>query len=277
MKLSILTSTACTALLFLLSANAAKAQHSVTKLWQTDTTLAIPESVLPEKGILYVSLIDGDAWAADGKGGVGQVAPDGKIINPNWITGLNAPKGMARVGNLLYVADVSEVVVVDIKKGAVHHKIAIDGAGGLNDITADKKGVLYVTDSKNGTAYKIESDKPTLFLEGQKGINGIKAVGDKVYILTGDGMYLAGADKKTTKICELEHGGDGIEPIGNGDFLVTAWVGYLYYVHADGTKDVLLDTHESKNKTADIGYDPKAKIIYVPTFLGKSVVAYKLD
>jgi hypothetical protein len=277
MKSSIFASGVSAILFFLLSANAAKAQHTITKLWQTDSTLNIPESVLPEKDVLYVSLIDGDSWMADGKGGVGKVSPDGKIINPNWITGLNAPKGLARVGNLLYVADMSEVVVIDIKKGTIHHKIAINGAAGLNDITADKKGVLYVTDSKNGTAHKIEGDKVTLFLEGQKGINGIKAVDDKVYILTGDGMYLAGADKKTTKVCDLEHGGDGIEPIGNGDFLVTAWVGYLYYVHADGTKDVLLDTHESKNKTADIGYDPKTKTIYVPTFLGKSVMAYKLD
>jgi DNA-binding beta-propeller fold protein YncE len=175
------------------------------------------------------------------------------------------------------VADVSDVVVIDIKKNTIDHKIAISGAAGLNDITIDKNGIAYVTDSKNGTAYKIEGDNATLFLERQKGINGIKAVGDKIYVLTSDGMYLVGTDKKATKICTLEHGGDGIEPIGKGDFLVTAWIGYLYYVHADGTKDILLDTHESKNKTADIGYDPKARIIYVPTFLGKSVAAYKLN
>ena len=71
--------------------------------------------------------------------------------------------------------------------------------------------------------------------------------------------------------------GDGIEPIGNGDFLVTAWGGWLFYVHTDGTKDVLLDTHETKKRTADIGYDPKSRIVYVPTFLGKSVDAYKLN
>ncbi|OOQ57911.1 ATP-binding protein [Mucilaginibacter pedocola] len=255
----------------------AKAQHSVTKLWQTDTVLNIPESVLHEKDVLYVSLIDGDAWAADGKGGVGTVSIDGKIKNTSWITGLNAPKGMARVGDRLYVADLNEVAVIDIKKGAIDHKIAIPGAAWLNDVTADKKGTVYVTDSKNGTAYKIEGDKATLFLEGIKGINGIKAVADKVYVLGGDAMYLAGNDKKATKFAELEHGGDGLEPIGNGDFLATAWSGYLYYIKADGTKELLLDTHETKNKTADIGYDPKTRIIYVPTFLGKSVVAYKLN
>ena len=90
-------------------------------------------------------------------------------------------------------------------------------------------------------------------------------------------MYVADAAKKLTKMCALEHGGDGIEPIGNGDFIVTAWEGYVYYVQANGKKDVLLDTHTTKKRTADIGYDPKTRIVYVPTFLGKSVAAYHLN
>jgi hypothetical protein len=39
---------------------------------------------------------------------------------------------------------------------------------------------------------------------------------------------------------------------------------------------VLLDTREQKRNSADIGYNPKDKIIYVPTFFKKSVVAYQL-
>jgi len=38
--------------------------HQLQKLWQTDTIVAVPESVLADmkKNILYVSLIDGGAW-----------------------------------------------------------------------------------------------------------------------------------------------------------------------------------------------------------------------
>jgi hypothetical protein len=125
--------------------------------------------------------------------------------------------------------------------------------------------------------FKLKGDDATLYLENLKGANGVKAIGDKLYVLTGDGMYVANAAKELTKICVLEHGGDGIEPIGNGDFVVTAWSGYFYYVHADGTKDLLLDTHATQKRTADIGYDPKTRIVYIPTFLGKSVAAYKLE
>jgi len=258
------------------TACAASAQHTLTKLWATDSVLNTPESVLPANGVLYVSLIDGGPWDKDGKGGVAQVSPDGKVINANWVTGLSAPKGLGIHGNWLYAADVDEVAVINIKNGRIDHKIPVAGAKGLNDITVDDKGVVYVTDSMTGMVHRIENGKATSYQEGFKGINGAKAIGSKLYVLTDDGMYLTGADKKSTKITVLEHGGDGIEPVGNGDFLVTAWEGYLYYVQANGTKDVLLDTHTTNNKTADIGYDAKARIIYVPTFMGKSVVAYQL-
>ncbi|HJP62763.1 MAG TPA: hypothetical protein VJ844_04945 [Mucilaginibacter sp.] len=259
-------------------AASANAQHALKRLWETDTVLNIPESVLPQKNVMYVSLIDGAPWGADGNGGVAKITRQGKPVDLNWITGLNAPKGLAVKGDWLYVADLDELVVISISKNKVDHKIKIMGAAGLNDVTIDKNGVVYVSDTQKACVFRVDHDTPTLFLGDLKGANGLKSVGDKLYILTGDGMYVTDASKKLTKICTLEHGGDGIEPIGNGDFIVTAWEGYIYYVHtAAKTKDLLLDTHATKSRTADIGYDPVTRIVYVPTFLAKSVTAYKLQ
>ena len=86
-------------LIFLFAVMAAlhsSGQHQLQKIWETDTTLAIPESVLPDipNKVLYVSLIDGAPWEADGKGAIGKVDLNGKIINGSWITGLHAPKGL---------------------------------------------------------------------------------------------------------------------------------------------------------------------------------------
>lgn len=253
------------------------AQHRVDKLWETDSVLAIPESVLPQRECLYVSLIDGGAWEADHKGGVARLDHHGKVLSDTWITGLDAPKGLARYGDLLYVADLSNVVVINIPQNRIDHKIPVPGAKGLNDITVTSDGTVYVTDTQQSNVFKITGDKPTLYADSLKGVNGIKAVGKLVYLLTGDGMYVSDAPHKVRKLCDLEHGGDGIEPVGNGDFLVTAWGGWLYYVNAAGTKQLLLDTHETNHKTADIGYDSATKTVYVPTFLGKSVAAYRLD
>jgi hypothetical protein len=112
-------------------------QHSLEKLWETDSVVAIPESVLPDtkNAVLYISLINGAPWDADGKGGVGKLSMDGKSYDSTWITGLNAPKGMGQVGNRLYIADISDVVVIDIPTGKIEKKIKLDSAQGLNDIT----------------------------------------------------------------------------------------------------------------------------------------------
>src|SRR6266478_6240533 len=166
----------------------AKAQtHQLQMLWQTDTVVAIPESVLPDfkKGILYVSLIDGGGWDADGKGGVGKLSMDGKTYDSNWVTGLNAPKGLGMDDKNLYAADISEVVVVDMKDGKIKKKIAIDSANGLNDITVDNKGIVYVSDSRRAKIWRIENDKPVLFLDNVEGVNGLKAIGDDLYIGAG--------------------------------------------------------------------------------------------
>jgi hypothetical protein len=256
-----------------------KAQtHKLEKIWETDTVIAIPESVLPDtkKGLLYVSLIDGAPWAADGKGGVGILDANGKIVNSNWITGLNAPKGLGKVGKKLYVADINVVVVIDIKKGAIKKKIAIDSATGLNDVTVNDKGDVFVSDSRTAKIWKIVNGKPSLYLENMKGVNGLKAVKDDLYILSGKNFIKADANKQLTTIIELPQSGDGLEPIGNGDFIATSWSGYIYYVYADGKYETLLDTHLEKVNTADIGYDAAKRIVYVPTFNAKKIITYLL-
>ena len=252
--------------------------HSLQKLWETDTVVAVPESVLPDAKHtqLYVSLIDGGGWDVDGKGGVGKLGLDGKHYNGQWISGLNAPKGLGRRGNHLYAADISNVVVIDIAKGVIEKKIEIPAATGLNDITVDDAGIVYVSDSKTGRLWRIENDVPTLYMDNLPGINGLKASKKGLYILAKKAVLLANTAKQMVTITTLPNGGDGIEEVGNGDLIVSEWLGIVYYVYADGRKEVLLDTHEQKRNTADIHYDQATHILYIPGFNTKTVSAYKL-
>ncbi len=171
----------------------AYSQHSIKKIWATDSVVAIPESVLPVKEIMYVSEIDGAPWGRDGKGEVGKLTRDGKVIDLNWITGLNAPKGLAIDGDLLYVADLDELVVISISQNKIDHRIKIAGAEGLNDVTVDENGIVYVSDTQKACVFRVENGAATLYLENIKGANGVKSVGDKLYVLSGDGMYVTGA------------------------------------------------------------------------------------
>src|SRR5450755_4425877 len=67
------------------------------KLWET-TGLKTPESALPvpAEGFAYVSNIAGKPTDKDGNGFISKVSlKDGKLIEPKWVTGLDAPKGLA--------------------------------------------------------------------------------------------------------------------------------------------------------------------------------------
>mgnify|MGYP001228282898 FL=1 len=264
-----------TALFSVLLINA-YAQPALEKVWETDATLAVPESVLPFEGGLYVSLIDGQPWEDDGKGGIGILDKNGKVINATWVTGLSAPKGMGIWEKKLYVADISRVVVINTATGKVESKINVEGAENLNDISIDDKGVVYVSDSKLGNVHQIVNGKPELYISNLKNVNGVKAVGNDLYLLTANDVIKADRDKKLVTVATTEIGGDGIEPVGNGDFIISCWPGLMYYMDKNGKLTVLLDTRDQQRNTADIGYDAAQRIVYVPTFFKKSVVAYRL-
>jgi hypothetical protein len=274
----ILLSVACTVVSFL-ALQHSFAQQSLTKLWQTDSVLKVPESVLFDGAhkLLYISNIDGAPDGKDGKGSIGKLGLDGKIIAIDWVSGLDAPKGMALYNGKLYVADLSNVVVIDVAKAAIIKKIPIDGAQFLNDVTVDSKGVVYISDSQTGKVHRLENDNVTTYLEGFARPNGLLAVGSDLYVLASGTLYKAGADKKQTKIAEgMQASTDGIEEVKPGEFVVSCWSGVVYYVKSDGTVKELLDTRPDNSNTADIGYDAKNRIIYVPTFFKKSVAAYQL-
>ncbi|WP_018612434.1 hypothetical protein [Segetibacter koreensis] len=257
------------------------AQHKLIKKWETDSVLKVPESVLFDaKGkVLYVSNIDGtDPWGKDGKGSIAKVGTDGKIIFIDWVSGLNAPKGMGIYNGKLYAADIDQVAVIDINNKTIVQTIPVDGAEGLNDISIDKNGIVYVSDSKTKKVHRIENGKATVWLEKLQGPNGVLCYDGNLYILDNGGLYKAEKDKSVTKIADgMDGGTDGVENVAGNDFIVSCWSGSIWYVKADGSKEHLLDTRDQKINSADIGYDAANKIVYVPTFWKNSVVAYQLQ
>jgi sugar lactone lactonase YvrE len=257
------------------------AQHQLVKLWETDSVLKVPESVLysAKDKLLYVTNIDGkDPWGNDGLGSLAKVGLDGNVIAAEWVKGFNAPKGMAMVKNKLYIADMDALKVVNTKKGHIVKTIVVAGAQGLNDVTADAKGIIYVSDSKAKKVYRIENDNATLFLENLKGPNGVLWHNGNLFVLDAGGMYWVGADKSLTLITDgMEGNTDGLEHLaGNKEYIVSCWAGQVFYVNINGTKEKLLDTRDAKINAADIGMNAAKRIIYVPTFWKNTVIAYEI-
>ncbi len=264
----------------MISINTKAQTHQLTKIWETDTVLRTPESVLYEakEKILYVSNIDGVPTEKDGKGFISKLDLKGKPIQLEWVKGLNAPKGMGIYKNKLYVADLTEVVVIDLKTAAILEKIPVEGAIFLNDITIDSKGVVYVSDSRAGNVHQIENSKVNSVLRNIKSPNGLLVDGKQLLVLNNGALSsLLPNDQLALLVDGMDPSTDGIEKVKENEFIVSSWAGAIYYLNTNGSKQVLLDGRADKKNTADIGYDAKNRILYVPTFYGNKVVAYRLD
>jgi len=262
----------------LVSINAQKV--TVQKLWATDTILKVPESVLVDdkENCLWVSNIDGAANGKDGKGSISKLSKTGTPINLDWITGLNAPKGMAKYKQELYVADLTELVVIDIKKGVIKNKIKVEGSVFLNDVTVNKNGAVFVSDSRTGKVHRYENNMVTTEVENLQGPNGLLSIDDQLLILDRGSLLSFTTGGTISKIMDgMDPSTDGIEKVAPNQYIVSCWNGIVYFVAPGTPKITLFDTRAEKINSADIGYDAKNKIIYVPTFLKNSVVAYQLQ
>jgi len=262
----------------IVSINAQKA--TVQKLWATDTILKVPESVLVDdkENCLWVSNIDGASNGKDGKGGISKLSKTGTPINLDWVTGLNAPKGMAKYKQELYVADLTELVIIDIKKGVVKNKIKVEGSVFLNDVTVNKNGAVFVSDSRTGKVHRIENSIVSIEIENLQGPNGLLSIEDQLLILDRGSLLSVTPGGAISKIMDgMDPSTDGIERVAPNQYIVSCWNGIVYFVAAGAQKITLFDTRSEKINSADIGYDAKNKIIYVPTFMKNSVVAYQLQ
>lgn len=265
--------------LLLLPAGLIAQPHSLEKLWASDTVLKTPESVLPDtkQQILYVSNIDGIPHEKDGKGFISRLGMDGRILDLEWVTGLNAPKGMGLYKGRLYVADITEVVGIDVKTARIVERIPVQGATFLNDISITPKGIIYVSDSRANKVYKIEKGNVFTLMDNLQGPNGLLHTADGLLVLDKGRILKVTPSGQLSSIADgMDPSTDGIEMVKNNEFIVSAWSGVIYYVYAGVQRITLLDTRKEKLNTADIGYDPVQRIVYIPTFSGNNVVAYRL-
>jgi sugar lactone lactonase YvrE len=249
--------------------------------WETDTLLTTNESVLYDKDrdVIYVSNINGAPDAKDNNGFISKISPDGKIVELQWVKKFNAPKGLGLFGNKLYVADIDRVVEIDVMTGKITKTFAVDGAKFLNDITVDKDGRVFVSDTGAGNVIQIESGKLTKWLENVAGPNGLLAEDGRMFVLTWDGKTVTTVDsnKQVTVQADSIENLDGVEAVGDGGYLVSSWNGMVRYLDKDWQSYTLLDTRADSVSAADIEYIQEKNLLLVPTFFHNTVRAYELS
>jgi DNA-binding beta-propeller fold protein YncE len=259
------------------------------EVWRADG-MSTPESAVFDEanGRVIVSNIVGEATEADGNGTLTTVDPDGNVIAAAWVEGLDAPKGLAISGDSLYVADLTNVRVVDLASGEMT-TIAVEGATFLNDVTAAADGTVYVTDTFANRIYAISGDSAELFLEDPAldSPNGILADGDTLVIASfgqlaenPDDMVPGGmlsvdiASKAVTPLAGSENLGflDGLVKVGDRYVVTDFFSGKVMAVGADGAPT---DIAELGMGAADLGTDGEA--LYVPLMMENQLLKFTLD
>jgi hypothetical protein len=270
------------------AAAAAPAAPAEARKIGTVKDLQNPESARwdADQGIWFVSNVNGGPGEKDNNGYISRLKPDGSVDSLKFIVAgrnkvtLNAPKGLAIVGDTLWVADIDAVRGFNRKTGAPVASIVVPGAKFLNDVTAGPDGI-YITDTgvrfgAGGSMshpgpdriFKIAGRKVTtaLTFKGQPGPNGIawdSTASRFVVVPFGDTTIVSWApgDSAPEPVAKAPTMMDGVEALGGGRYLVTSWADSSVNLVADGKVTRLAGGIAAP---ADIGFDRAGGKLAVP-------------
>lgn len=248
-----------------------------------------PESVLWDStlDVYFVSNINGNPGAKDGNGFISVVDPAaGKIRDSAFIKGLNAPKGLAVVGDTVWVTDIDVIRGFNARTAAPVATVALPGAVFLNDIVAAPDGSLYITDTaiKFGAKgpehvgtdkiFRVAPDrKVSVALQSDSlgrpnGITWDRANDRFIVVPFGAGKLLGWKpDQAPTTLGTGPGQFDGVEVAGNAIW-VSSWADSSVYRFTDGQGTSVI---KGVAGPADIGYDAKRHRVLIPLFMGNSV------
>ena len=243
--------------------------------------LKMPESVVQATdGRVFVSEING--FGVDGDGQI-SVIEAGQV--KLFAKGLDDPKGLAIIGQSLYVADNKRILKLALS-GPKQGQAEVFAAATafpvtplfLNDLEADLAGNLYVSDSgdlkgKGGAVYQINAQgQVRLLINGQQD-NRILAPNGLLMDDTGDVLMVVDfasgilysynlATKQLLDIADGFGGGDGVVHHANGSMFVSDWKnGKVFRLDMNGEVTPLAASYQS---AADIALTKDEKVLMVP-------------
>lgn len=239
-----------------------------------------PESVaLSADGqTLFVANVAGEGDEADGRGFISRISRDGKMLQKDWVSGLDAPKGGIVAGDRLYVSDITRLVEIDIRRGAVAARYPAPGAKFLNDVAVAPDGTVLVADSGGAKIYALKAGAMTVWAADPllDSVNGLLPEPDRLVISTMAGKLLA-MDWKSHAVSVLAVGigqGDGVSRLDDGRYLVSEWPGRLFEVGPKGELATLIDSRKAGTYIND--FIRVGDELIVPNWKPGQVTAYRI-
>ncbi|MCJ8338462.1 MAG: hypothetical protein MJK10_08310 [Pseudomonadales bacterium] len=250
-----------------------------------------PESVLldPTSQQLLVSNINGAPLELNGKGYISKISMDGQLLEKYWAQGFDAPKGMAIVGDKLYVADLQNLHLVERNSGKILTSYFAAESKMLNDVSIDSQGNVYVSDLIAGGVYRLQQGKFQKWLSSDllPHPNGLFIQQDQLYIATwGRKMQADFSTKTPGKVYQLALADSTKKlrsisgPMGNldgiathrGRLFINDWINGNVFSLKDGQSELLFNAGPG---AADISlYDGK---LIVPMMLDNKLDVYQID
>lgn len=253
-------------------------------LWETEPVFSFPECVVydPARNVLYVSNIgetpDGEPHNGDGY--VSVVSLNGEIITEKYIGGLNDPKGMDIYEDTLWVNDRDAIVQWDIASTELVKRFELQDIVFLNDIGVGPDGEVFSNDADGHKVLALKDGKWDVFWDNteKQRPNGIWVESDRILLAMNWSHQFIALDRTTKDQTVLLDGigaGDGIEPVGNGGYLVTDYLGQVFYLSPEGEGSVLMDSRDDK-LTADLEYIADQQLVIIPRHRNHTIAAYRL-
>ena len=267
----------CLVLICLLAIGQAQGAPALQPLWHIDKGLMSPESVVfyPKQQVAFVSNVNG--YTKNGNGYLSKISLQGELLEQAFIRGLNGPTGMAIQGDFLFVADIDVLVKIDLANQRVVQKIpAPDPSPGLNDVTIDQQGRVYVSASFSKAVYRLEQDQLKPWQQGDhlRDANGILAGESGLEFLGYHYFHVNLTDGKTSgplyedTLFDLE----SVESDGRGGLFITG-IGTRPIWYLEGEK--LTAILDRDTFSADIEFVPEYQVLLVPSGQNR-VFAFKV-
>jgi len=248
-----------------------------------------PESARydPDLDVWFVSNVNGEPNKKDNNGFISRIASTGKMDSLKFIESgrkgvtLNGPKGLAIVGDTLWVADIDAIRAFNKRTGALVTSISLAGkVKFLNDAATGPDGVYFTDSGLNGQLKYVGPDqiirvgpdrKASILLTTDSigGANGLTwMASQRKFVINSFGsknvFTWAPGDKSVTTIATGPGMADGIEVLPDGRILMSSWADSSLLVVENGKSVPLASGIASP---ADFGLDAKRNRVAVPMMM----------
>jgi sugar lactone lactonase YvrE len=251
------------------------------RLWSLEAGNRLPEAVVhdPARGVLYVS-----QYFRGGQEVVSRIALDGRVLEREWVAGLDRPTGLWVHGGRLWVVERRSLAEIDLDTAEIVGRHPIPEPGFPNDVTFDDRGDGYVTDTSGNRIYRFHDGRVEVWFENPElgHPNGILADGASLLFGTSDDgrlRRLSLDDRAIDTVAVIGDGAnvDGVRHDGRGGYLVSDFGGRVLRVTPQGRVTEILNTTASGARSADFEYVSEDRLLVVPGLFDNRLTAYRLD